>query len=563
MVPGFLEGSAAGIMDGTEAKGLPLIDVGVSGGLLASTELAQGGKPLVAAWSRLDNAGIQDVINEVAPGAAEIKLRAGTAQDGSAYNGKLVLEADGKIIGVSAEANTGAKSNAGGATAYTFTGTDENATALGDFALVSGMTGAGLNGAQLAASLTADGVVLADLTVTPAELGTAEAGADLAAVLEKAGVTTQGTSVSVAFKETDAGGNDIYTITADGVTIDATGTVNNGVLTLSMSETGADGTAVTKELLTIAGNDGTAGAATTAADFQARLANAFDTGITYGVSNAGSTMTGTVDGGIQNPTGFINGVSGAVANTTVDFGQMNAWQDGAKITLGDTTYTVALGPDSLFQKAANVIDLTDRETADGQIAAQRLAVAAKGNKTFIVGHDGAGKTTLQQRLSAKDSTDMTTREKLAGYLAVSILDRAASNLEAGASLVFQIGDSAEDCDQLTVDIKEMSTAALGVSNISVADQQSAAAAIQALRSAIDQVSDVRGTLGAAQNRLDHTISNLSVMAENIQDSESTIRDVDVAAEMMAYTKNNILIQSAQAMLAQANQVPQGVLQLMQ
>lgn len=158
---------------------------------------------------------------------------------------------------------------------------------------------------------------------------------------------------------------------------------------------------------------------------------------------------------------------------------------------------------------------------------------------------------------------MTTREKLAGYLAVSTLDRAASNLEAGASLVFQIGDSAEDCDQLTVDIKEMSTAALGVSSISVADQQSAAAAIQALRSAIDQVSDVRGTLGAAQNRLDHTINNLSVMAENIQDSESTIRDVDVAAEMMDYTKNNILIQSAQAMLAQANQVPQGVLQLMQ
>ncbi len=70
-------------------------------------------------------------------------------------------------------------------------------------------------------------------------------------------------------------------------------------------------------------------------------------------------------------------------------------------------------------------------------------------------------------------------------------------------------------------------------------------------------------LGATQNRLDHTINNLSVMEENIQDAESTIRDTDVADEMMAYTKNNILIQSAQAMLAQANQVPQGVLQLLQ
>ncbi len=69
-------------------------------------------------------------------------------------------------------------------------------------------------------------------------------------------------------------------------------------------------------------------------------------------------------------------------------------------------------------------------------------------------------------------------------------------------------------------------------------------------------------LNAAQNRLEHTANNLSVMAENIQDAESTIRDTDVAEEMMAYTKNNILVQSAQAMLAQANAVPQGALQLL-
>jgi len=73
---------------------------------------------------------------------------------------------------------------------------------------------------------------------------------------------------------------------------------------------------------------------------------------------------------------------------------------------------------------------------------------------------------------------------------------------------------------------------------------------------------VRGDLGALQNRLDHTINNLSVTQENITDAESTIRDVDIAKEMMAYTKNNILVQSAQAMLAQANQLPQGVLQLL-
>ncbi|MBQ3077324.1 MAG: flagellin, partial [Clostridia bacterium] len=84
-----------------------------------------------------------------------------------------------------------------------------------------------------------------------------------------------------------------------------------------------------------------------------------------------------------------------------------------------------------------------------------------------------------------------------------------------------------------------------------------------IKAAINSVSMTRGTLGATQNRLEHTANNLSVMEENITDAESTIRDTDVADEMMAYTKNNILIQSAQAMLAQANAVPQGVLQLLQ
>ena len=109
----------------------------------------------------------------------------------------------------------------------------------------------------------------------------------------------------------------------------------------------------------------------------------------------------------------------------------------------------------------------------------------------------------------------------------------------------------------------MHTAALGIDSLSVATQEAAQAAVDTIKNAINTVSSVRGTLGAIQNRLEHTQNNLSVMTENIQDAESTIRDTDVADEMMAYTKNNILVQSAQAMLAQANQVPQGVLQLLQ
>ena len=135
--------------------------------------------------------------------------------------------------------------------------------------------------------------------------------------------------------------------------------------------------------------------------------------------------------------------------------------------------------------------------------------------------------------------------------------------EGVGGLVLQIGDTSDSWNQLYVSVKNTNAAAIGIDKLDISTQDGAAAALDTIKSAINYVSDVRGTLGATQNRLDHTINNLSVMQENIQDAESTIRDTDVADEMMAYTKNNILIQSAQAMLAQANQVPQGVLQLLQ
>lgn len=140
---------------------------------------------------------------------------------------------------------------------------------------------------------------------------------------------------------------------------------------------------------------------------------------------------------------------------------------------------------------------------------------------------------------------------------------SATTANKGESLVLQIGDTSDRFNQLRVGIKDCHVDALGLTDMKIGDQDSAAKALDKIKSAINYVSDVRGTLGATQNRLDHTLNNLSVMTEHIQDAESTIRDTDVADEMMAYTKNNILIQSAQAMLAQANQVPQGVLQLLQ
>ena len=132
----------------------------------------------------------------------------------------------------------------------------------------------------------------------------------------------------------------------------------------------------------------------------------------------------------------------------------------------------------------------------------------------------------------------------------------------GGGLTLQIGDSAADFNKLTVSVGNMSANSLGIGSIDIGTQAGAKSAIDKIKAAINTVSSTRGDLGAIQNRLEHTINNLGVTSENMTAAESRIRDVDMAKEMMDYTKNNILVQSSQAMLAQANQIPQGVLQLL-
>lgn len=144
---------------------------------------------------------------------------------------------------------------------------------------------------------------------------------------------------------------------------------------------------------------------------------------------------------------------------------------------------------------------------------------------------------------------------------IDFISNGSSGEKGGLTL--QIGDTTDKFNQLTVNVGDMHTKALGIGDLDISTQAGAKTSVDAIKTAINSVSSTRGNLGALQNRLDHTINNLGVMQENIQDAESTVRDTDVAKEMMAYTKNNILVQSAQAMLAQANQVPQGVLQLLQ
>ena len=132
---------------------------------------------------------------------------------------------------------------------------------------------------------------------------------------------------------------------------------------------------------------------------------------------------------------------------------------------------------------------------------------------------------------------------------------------ADKAVKFQIGANSNQNTSLS--INKMSASALGVDNINITTQTGANSAINTIDTAISTVSSERAKLGGMQNRLEHTINNLGTSSENLTAAESRIRDVDMAKEMMEFTKNNILSQAAQAMLAQANQQPQGVLQLLQ
>ena len=139
-----------------------------------------------------------------------------------------------------------------------------------------------------------------------------------------------------------------------------------------------------------------------------------------------------------------------------------------------------------------------------------------------------------------------------------------------AGLTLQIGDTGDDFNKVTVTIQNMDSTSLGLDTLrdtGIMTQDAASAALDLVKnganSAINTVSSVRADLGAMQNRLEHTINNLDVATENMESANSRIRDTDMAKEMMEYTKQNVLTQAAQAMLAQANQQPQSILQLLQ
>ncbi len=183
---------------------------------------------------------------------------------------------------------------------------------------------------------------------------------------------------------------------------------------------------------------------------------------------------------------------------------------------------------------------------------------ATGGDTVISG--GKGDTTARQNLQAEINELKEEINRIASsteYNGINILTKQNEKQ-------FQIGTTSAETLKLTG--SNMTTSSLGnsmkISAIDVSSVTSANKAIESIKEAVNQVSAYRAQLGAKQNRLEHTINNLKVNNENTTSAESRIRDTDMAKEISAYTKNNILNQAAQSMLAQANQQPQGVLSLL-
>ncbi|MDB7904097.1 flagellin, partial [Flavonifractor plautii] len=236
------------------------------------------------------------------------------------------------------------------------------------------------------------------------------------------------------------------------------------------------------------------------------------------INNAGTGTTAAVDVNIVADTVF--GTDGKETNLTFKLAAVSSnGTDGAKVSENGTV-TISLKKGTQYSSD----DI------------QALLAKAVGTKA------GINEDILQAAQSAT-VTGTGVTDKTGAWTALGA-STAAAQANGGKPLTLQIGDTSDSFNQLKVGIKDCHVDALGLTDMKIGDQASAAAALDKIKSAINYVSDVRGTLGATQNRLDHTINNLSVMQENIQDAESTIRDTDVADEMMAYTKNNILIQSA-------------------
>ena len=242
---------------------------------------------------------------------------------------------------------------------------------------------------------------------------------------------------------------------------------------------------------------------------------------------------------------------------------------GEKVTVGGTTYEIA----NATNADKGQISKTD---LDGKI--DKGTTVEYGNKkvhvvdktTGIDDNDSSIITAakayeLETAEIVKASSIGTDTNAKAGNLTDNkfTLTKGKVNYNDALSFNLHVGADADMTNKITVNIDSMNSAGLGVKGIKADTEQDATYAIDAIADAISTVSSQRSALGAVQNRLEHTINNLDNVVENTTSAESRIRDTDMAEEMVNYSKNNILAQAGQSMLAQANQSNQGVLSLLQ
>ena len=258
---------------------------------------------------------------------------------------------------------------------------------------------------------------------------------------------------------------------------------------------------------------------------------------------------------------------------------------GKVIVKSSDTNVVTVDADNLTEAAGNIAKITTDGTEvvvtknDGKT--DTYATVDKF-KAAYAGLDiaGAGAVTISKTLdTATANTDDTVTGTYTGNLnSYKVGDSVNVKLAVGASgetalsngskallLSFQVGADTTSENKISVTMDSMSAKSIGVDGIKVtgSDSTNADKAVDTISDAIKKVSKQRSALGAVQNRLEHTISNLDNVVENTTSAESRIRDTDMAEEMVSYSKNNILMQAGQFMLAQANQQNQGVLSLLQ
>ena len=219
---------------------------------------------------------------------------------------------------------------------------------------------------------------------------------------------------------------------------------------------------------------------------------------------------------------------------------------GDEIEINDETYTYPTDFSSLAELKNAIMNNNELN---------HLVVNIENNKIVLTEKIGSEGTT------SINSTNATSILVAATTTGVNTDNSSSKFSITNNALAFQIGPNTNQ--NVMIDVPRLDIVTLGVEEIDVTSQKGANQAIFTLDNAINILSDVRAKLGATQNRMEHTINNLQVTHENLTASESRIRDADMALEMTEFTRNNILNQSATAMLAQANQLPQGVLQLLQ